>query len=45
MIGLNSTSKTYENIKINKKLILNVVPSQMWNEIEKMANFSASKKM
>ncbi|ATZ21597.1 hypothetical protein [Mesoplasma tabanidae] len=39
----NSTSKAYENIKLNKKLILNVVPSQMWNKIEKIANFSASK--
>lgn len=42
MIGINTTSKAYENIKLNKKLILNVVPSNMWEDIEKIANYTSS---
>ncbi|AUB31239.1 flavin reductase [Spiroplasma floricola] len=43
MIGLNISSKAYENIKLNKKAIINIVPDSMWSNIEKIAKYTAKK--
>lgn len=42
MIGLNTTSKGYENIKLFKKALINIPILSMWENIEKIANFTYS---
>ncbi|AOG60849.1 hypothetical protein SHELI_v1c09000 [Spiroplasma helicoides] len=42
MIGINVNSKAYANINLNKNIILNIIPENMWSQVENIAKYSSN---